>query len=126
MDKTKISKVSFVTVYVDDFEKNFKFYNEVLDLEKSHDMGENMCFFRLGKEKWGIYFEGGNHKIAFDKGKMRTGFVMQVESASAMHEKLKKAGVKFIQDAPVDMGKGNYWFQFFDPAGNILEILGGR
>ena len=125
MDKTEISAVSFVTVYVDDYERNFKFYNEVLGLEKSHDMGENMCFFHLEK-KFGIYFEGGNKNYTVDPDTMRTGFVMQVESASAMYEKLKNAGVKFVQDAPVDMGKGEYWFQFFDPAGNILEILGGR
>jgi len=26
----------------------------------------------------------------------------------------------------MDMGGEQYWFQFYDPAGNILEALGGK
>jgi hypothetical protein len=30
-----------------------------------------------------------------------------------------------IHEAPEHMGADKYWFQFRDPAGNILEVLGG-
>jgi predicted enzyme related to lactoylglutathione lyase len=45
LDSTKISGVAFVSVYVDDFKKAFKFYHLVLGLEKQFDMGDNACFF---------------------------------------------------------------------------------
>jgi hypothetical protein len=34
--------------------------------------------------------------------------------------------VKIAQNEPMDMGQGDFWFQFYDPSGNILEVLGGR
>ena len=125
MDQTRISGVQFVAVYVDDFETNFVFYNKVLGLEKNYEMGVNACFFNIG-QNFTLYLEGGNRRIELDKKTMRTSFVLQVESASALFEKLKKAGINLIQDAPLEMGKGEFWFQFYDPAGNILEILGGK
>ncbi len=125
MDQTLITGVKFVAVYVDHFETNFEFYNKVLGLEKAYEMGGNACFFHLGKN-FGLYLEGGNKKNEIDRKTMRSTFVMQVESATATFEKLNKAGVKLVQDAPVDMGEGEFWFQFYDPSGNILEILGGE
>lgn len=124
-DKTKISRIAFVAVYVDDYQVAFKFYHEVLGLEKSFDMGDQACFFKLGRD-WGLYLEGGNKRVEFDTKTVRPAFILAVESAGAMYEKLKAAGVKLVQDAPVDMGQNDFWFQFFDPTGNILEILGGE
>ena len=57
---------------------------------------------------------------------VRVAFVFHVESASALHAKLKEAGVKFVHEEPMHMGGDNYWFQFFDPAGNILEAVGAK
>lgn len=125
MSNTIIKGVAFVSAYVEDFETSYKFYNEVLGLEKEYDMGKLACFFKLGNDS-GLYLQGCNNKIIYEANTMRTAFVLSVTSAFAMFEKLKGAGVKFIQNEPMDMGQGSYWFQFFDPAGNILEILGGK
>ena len=125
MNKTKIKKTAFVSVYVKNFEQSYKFYNEVLGLEKEFDMGELACFFKLGEDS-GLYLQGGNKKIEYKADTMRTAFVLTVESASAMYEKLKAEGMRFVHKAPVQMGPKDYWFMFYDPAGNILEILGGE
>jgi hypothetical protein len=37
--------------------------------------------------------------------------------------RLKAGGTETLADAPKDMGKGYFWFQFRDPAGNILEAI---
>jgi predicted enzyme related to lactoylglutathione lyase len=125
MSETLIKGIAFVLVYVDDFETSYKFYNEVLGLEKEYDMGKLACFFKLGADS-GLYLQGGNKKNTIDDKTMRTAFTLNVPSASAMFEKLKAAGVKFVQKEPMDMGQENFWFQFYDPSGNILEILGGK
>jgi predicted enzyme related to lactoylglutathione lyase len=125
MSDTVIKGVTFISVYVDDFEAGYKFYSEVLGLEKEYDMGKLACFFKLGADS-GLYLQGGNKKITIDDKTMRTAFTLNIPSAHAMFEKLKAAGVKFVQNAPMDMGQGSFWFQFYDPAGNILEVLGGK
>jgi predicted enzyme related to lactoylglutathione lyase len=125
MDQTHIFGVQFVAVYVQDFDLSFDFYNKVLGLEKAYDMGGNACFFKIGKN-FNLYLEGDNNRVEIDSKTMRTTFVLQVESSTAMFEKLKKAGVSIIQEEPMEMGDGEFWFQFYDPDGNILEILGGQ
>ena len=124
-DATEITGIPFVSVYVDDFAVAFAFYNEVLGLRKQSDMCENACFFRLGAES-GLYLEGGNSRLEVKRDTARSTFTFGVESATAMFEKLKAADVKLVQAEPMDMGQGDFWFQFFDPSGNILEVLGGK
>jgi predicted enzyme related to lactoylglutathione lyase len=125
INATTITGVSFVSVYVDDFRAAFAFYSELLGLEKQYDMGENACFFKLGQDL-GLYVEGGNTRGELKRDTARATFTFGVPSAGAMFEKLKSAGVKIAQNQPMDMGQGDFWFQFYDPSGNILEVLGGR
>ena len=125
VDSTQITGIAFVSVYVDDFAASFSFYSEVLELEKQYDMGEHACFFRLGSD-WGLYLEGGNSRQDVKRDTARSAFTLGVVSAWGMFEKLKEAGVKIIHNEPMDMGQGDFWFQFYDPSGNILEVLGGK
>ena len=125
MSKTDITGIEFGSVYTDDFTKSYKFYTEVLGLKRQFEMGNLACFFEI-PDNSGLYLQGGCKPMEFDSETMRTAFVFTVASASAMYEKLKTAGVKFIHDAPIEMGPNNYWFMFYDPAGNILEILGDK
>lgn len=123
MKQHTVKGIAFVSVYVDDFEAGFKFYTEVLGLEKQYDMGTQACFFNLPDDT-GLYLQGGNRMPEYSKDTGRAAFVLNVESARASHERLREAGVRFIHDEPMHMGGDNYWFQFYDPAGNVLEILG--
>jgi hypothetical protein len=51
---------------------------------------------------------------------------MKVGSAFALFDKLRDAGSPIVQAQPMNMGNDQYWFQFSDPAGNILEVVGGK
>jgi predicted enzyme related to lactoylglutathione lyase len=121
----KVKGLAFASVYVDDFEKAYQFYAEVLGLEKEYDMGSAACFFKL-PDNTGLYLQGKNKTASYAEDTMRAGFVFSVESAAATYERLKLAGARFIHAEPKHMGGDNYWFQFYDPAGNILEVLGGK
>lgn len=124
-EATSITGVSLVCVYVEDFPTALAFYQNVLGLQKQDDMGPQACFLRVSDE-FGLYLEGGNAVTDVDVKKTRLSFVLSIPSASAMFEKLQTAGVRIVHPAPIHMGGDNYWFQFCDPAGNVLEIHGGR
>ena len=117
--------MAFVSSYVADFPAAYRFYSDVLGLEKEFDMGSAACFFKLGADS-GLYLQGGNTPAPVDEKSIRSSFTLKVASASAFYAKLQEAGVRFVQNEPMNMGSDNYWFQFYDPAGNILEVLGGR
>jgi predicted enzyme related to lactoylglutathione lyase len=125
MQEARPKGLAFVSAYVDDFDKAFTFYSGVLGLEKQYDMGPKACFFKLGKD-WGLYLEGGSTLRATDPKSSRASFTLSVDSAGAFFQRLKEAGVETIQAEPMDMGQGDYWFQFRDSSGNILEALGGK
>ena len=125
MAEHMVKGLAFASVYVDDFERAYEFYAGVLGLEKEYDMGSAACFFKLPDDT-GLYLQGKNKTASYAEDTMRAAFVFSVESAGATHERLKAAGVRFIHAEPMDMGGEQYWFQFYDPAGNILEALGGK
>ncbi len=125
MSNTLLKGLSFGLVYVDDFATAFQFYHDFLGLEVQHEMGEDACFFKLG-ESSGLYLEGKNEPTEITPNTVRASFVLAVHSASELFDKLTSASVKTVQTSPMDMGGGDFWFQFYDPAGNILGVLGGK
>ena len=125
MAEHRVKGLAFASVYVDDFERAYEFYEKVLGLEKEYYMGSAACFFKL-PDNTGLYLQGKNKTACYAEDTMRAAFVFSVESAGATYERLKAAGVRFIQNEPRHMGGEQYWFQFYDPAGNILEALGGK
>ncbi len=127
MSNTELIGVAFISVYVDDFEKAYKFYTDVLGMTKSFDMGSLACFLNYGKEgKEGMYLQGGNDKADFKESSSRPAFVLSVKSANELHAKLLQHNIRMIHDKPMDMGQGDFWFQCYDPCGNIIEFLGGK
>lgn len=118
--------MSFVSVYVDDFSKAVEFYGEVLGLEKSYDAGPDSCFFSVGGNRYGLHVAGGARPRKTKPEDCHASFVLIVESAAALHQRLRLNFVPVVQEEPVDRGEGDYWFQFPDPAGNLLEALGGK
>jgi predicted enzyme related to lactoylglutathione lyase len=116
--------LTFVAVYVDDYASAFAFYTDTLGLEKSFDMGPDSCYLKLTDDV-GLYLEGGNTaSSAATPETVRASFGLTAESVVAMHRKLRDAGVRLVHETPMAMGEGQAWFQCYDPAGNIIEIVG--
>ena len=125
-EKAAITGISFITIYADDYSKAFEFYQDILGLEKTHEMGRDACFFRLGGNQYGLHLQGVAKGHSAKPDASHATVVLATESAGALHQRLKLNGVKIVQDEPVDRGEGDFWFQFYDSAGNILEVLGGK
>lgn len=118
-----IRDIMSVCIYVDDFQRAYDFYAHTLGLERSQEMGENGCFFRLNDNDVAIYLEGGHTQKTRGVDDASLSFMLTVNSAMQAYDELKDAGVTFVHDKPQDLGGGNFWFRFYDPAGNILEIV---
>jgi len=118
-----VRDIMSVCIYVDDYAKAYDFYAHVLGLEKSQDAGANACFFLLNDNPTAIYLEGGYSRKEQNPGANGLSFMLKVDSAYRTYEALKQAGVRCVHDKPQDLGGGNYWFRFYDPAGNIVEIV---
>lgn len=125
-DAAKIAGMSFVAVYVDDYAKAVEFYRDVLALEKSHDAEPDASFFSIGANQYGLFVAGGARAKVTKPEDSHAAFVLLVASAGALFQRLRMNGVKTVQDEPMDRGEGDFWFQFYDPAGNLLEALGGK
>lgn len=112
-------------VYVDDFERAAHFYGETLQLKRGGSMGDTSCFFWIGDNKHGLFLDGGYKPLRANDDQTRAAFTFKVDSAQDLFARLKNDGAETLIDAPKDMGRGYFWFQFRDPAGNILEAISG-
>ena len=125
MDTTDITGIAMGNIYTNDYDKAYEFYVVTLGLGSTYQMGENSCYLKIN-DKSGIYIEGGYEKSTSDTHRSCSSFSLNVDSAAAMFGKLKKAGVELFHEAPLKMDENVYWFQCYDPVGNLLEFLGGK
>ena len=119
-----VKSINFASIYVDDYQKAFAFYQRHFGFQVKHRMGDNASWGKAGEAA--IYIEGGCKPTDITEKSVRSSVVFNVTSASKFFEQLKSDGIRMIHNEPQNMGADDYWFQFRDPSGNILEILGGK
>jgi predicted enzyme related to lactoylglutathione lyase len=116
--------ISYVNVYVDDFQRNFDFYHKILDLSIESQTDDKFCTFQLS-ENILLNLIGGKQKFQLNEKQSHVSFVFSVSSVNELFERLQKENTVLLHDKPQNRGDGRYWFMFRDPADNILEIVGG-
>lgn len=52
--------------------------------------------------------------------------MLAVDSVGILFESLQTAGEKIFQDASIEMQPGQFWLQFADPSGNVIDVLGAK
>lgn len=114
-----------IVIYVDNFQTALDYYTCVLGLKLYGAPGENTCFLYLGDDPNGIYLEGRYAKQVTEEKSTRLSFMLNVHSVMELYEKLKSESVPLVHKSPKKIGENSYWFQFYDPAGNMLEAVGG-
>lgn len=122
---TAVAGVGFVTAFVEDFPTAFMFYTEVVGLSNPAPMGPHACYFMFPNGT-GMYLIGGNARRASESKSARMTFALEVKSAGELFVKLKSLGIMPVQEEPMEMNDEVIWFQVQDPAGNLIEIMGGR
>lgn len=122
---TPVTGFAFNLVYVDDLAKALAFYEKHFGFQKKFDMDNGTsCYGKAGEI--GLWIGGGHKRVENAEKHTRTSIMYSVKSAHAFFKQLKDDGVQTIHPEPKNMGEGDYWFQFYDPAGNVLDVLGGE
>jgi len=119
-----VIKMNFALIYVDELEPNKKFYEKYLGFKQEQEFRPGEIFGSLG----GIncWMGSGYKKAPTDEKSTRATVMLGVDSVGSLFDQLKAGGERVIQDKPIEMQDGVYWLQFADPAGNVVEVLGGQ
>ena len=124
-------KIYITSVLVDDQEKAFQFYTNVLGFQKKHDVP-------LGKHRWltvtspeskdgvELLLEAASHPAMapFREAMVEDGIPwtsFSVDNIQEEHARLEKLGVRFIQP-PVSQ-EGYTTAVFDDTCGNLIQII---
>jgi len=121
-DKSPVTGIAFGLIYADNMETTLPFYEKYLGFKKEFDMDDGSCWGKAGGAD--LWIGGGYNKTDLTERSTRASIMLNVESANGLFEILKSDGISVVQDKPIEMKEGVFWFQFSDPTGNILEVLG--
>ena len=126
MDSTKITGIYMGNVYTHNFERAYAFYADLLGLKNDkYKKEKNHYYFQINNDA-ALFIEGGYIMRETKDKESCASFTFNVGSVSAMFKKLKEDGITVVQDEPMKMQENVYWFQCFDPDGNIVEFIGGE
>lgn len=123
-------KFSNIRLLVNDFDKCFTFYNDVLGLECSWGgLGDNYASFNIGCPSGLALFKADlmNHAInkVVNKNESeqdKAVIILQVDSVDQVYASLRNKEVNFL-GAPKSMSDwGTRVVHFRDPEGNLIEL----
>lgn len=125
-------KFSNIRLLVNDFDKCFTFYNDILSLECTWGkLGDNFASFNIGNLSGLALFkaelmsiainneDAKKHEILQDK----IAIILEVEDVNETYSSLQSKGVKFLTE-PKDMPAwGIRVTHFRDPENNLIELF---
>ncbi len=120
----QIKDLKFLLIYVDELELCQAYYEKYFGFEKTAEFGPGEIYGKAGDiEMW---IGAGYQKNELAEKSVRASVMIGVDSVGALFEQLKVDNQPMIHDQPNAMQPGTFWLQVVDPAGNILDILGGE
>lgn|GEM_PF-965439 len=121
----KVKSLEFLLIYAESLEDSLPFSTRYFGFEKQFEIAQDGSVYGSIGEV-GIWI-GPGHKKSEPEGAdkiCRTKAMLGIESAQSLFVEFQKDGVPVLQEEPIEMQPGVFWFQFLDPSGNILEVLG--
>lgn len=124
-------KFSNIRLLVNDFDKCFTFYNDILGLECTWGkLGDNFASFNIGVPSGLSLFKAELMSIAINNADAKkneslqdkTAIIVQVDSVNETYNSLQNKGVIFLTE-PKDMAAwGIRVAHFRDPENNLIEL----
>ncbi|MEL1255970.1 VOC family protein [Flavobacterium sp. DGU38] len=125
-------KLNNIRLLVNDFDKSFTFYNEILGLECTWgNPGDNFASFNIGISSGLALFKAELMNVAINNVKEnksetlqdKMAIIIEVESVDETYNSLQNKGVKFLT-SPKDMTAwGIRVVHFRDPEHNLIELF---
>ena len=116
-----ITEVVGVTVWTDNLERMFRFYQDVLQLQfPLHSRHEDFIASQLGQVRLNLGLHDRVHGPS--RSAYRTMVHLGVDDIHGEYLRLCQEGVKFIRP-PEQEHWGGWIATFHDPDGNILQML---
>lgn len=116
----RITRLWLTMIRVSDMNRALRFYNDALGLPTKLD-ARMFNHVEVGPEeplaKIGLHATGKK-----SKRKRRTGIIFDTDDIYALHERLRRQGVKFTLK-PTKMPWGGIVADFLDPDNNELEVV---
>ncbi|HSM70548.1 MAG TPA: VOC family protein [Anaerolineales bacterium] len=123
-NESVVKSLKFACIYVDQLDACKSFYETYLGFQKTADFGPDEIFGTLGEVD--LWMGAGYQRLDGGAKSARATVMFGVTSVGDLFNALKSGQVQIVQDEPVEMQEGVYWLQFVDPAGNVIEVLGGE
>ena len=117
-----ITGVIGVTLWTDNLDVMFHFYNDVMGLPL-HARHDDFIAFEFGgfrEFRFNLGLHGGVQGMSSDPYRIMANF--GVDDIHAMHQRLTDEGVEFIRP-PEQEHWGGWVATFKDPDGNVLQLL---
>ena len=117
-----ITGVIGVTLWTDNLDTMFHFYNDVMGLPL-HARHDDFIAFEFGgfrEFRFNLGLHGGVRGVSSDPYRIMANF--GVDDIHEMHQRLTSEGVEFIRP-PEQEHWGGWVATFKDPDGNVLQLL---
>ena len=116
-----IKKFAGISIWSEDLNNLLPFYRDVLGLKVVHE-SEGFVVLGEGQSDWptvGLGTHSDVHGRNSDPARHMVGF--ESEDLTADWQRLKEAGVEFVED-PADYGGDMYIATLKDPEGNLVQL----
>ncbi len=124
-------KFSNIRLLVNDFDKCFTFYNDILGLECTWGkLGDNYASFNIGTPSGLALFKAELMSIAINNAEAKKNenlqdkiaIILQVDNVNEIYSSLKSKGVIFLTEPKDMIAWGIRVAQFRDPENNLIEL----
>lgn len=119
-----VEDLKFILIYVDQLEPCQTFYETYFGFEKTTEFRPGEIYGKVGNVE--MWIGSGYETNELGEKGCRPSVMIGVSSVGTLFQQLKDGGQPMLQEAPFEMQPGVYWMQAVDPAGNVLDILGGE
>lgn len=117
-------RLEFALIYAKELQSSIHFYQKYFDfkIDPTIKLGPGEVYGLMGSV--GAWIGEGHIVPKSPELMARASVMFRVKEIFDLYQKLLTGGVELIQSAPVMMLPNEYWFQFKDPSGNIIDVLG--
>jgi len=118
----KIKDFMMNVIYSHDLNESINFYEKYFGFEIEKDLGQLAVYGNAGNIN--LWIIGGFKYCSNQDDTSHTSVMYYVEDIFDLFKQFKLDDVLTVQKEPIKMPNGMYWFQAFDPSGNIIELVG--